>query len=297
MALAVRERIAHVPQRAVLLLGLDFEVRHGRLQHRVPVHEPLAAVYEAIFVETNEGVLHRARHAGIHGEAVAAPVDGRAETAHLSRDGPAGLLLPTPHALVESFSAERVARLALGEELALDDHLRRDAGVVRARLPKRAVALHAMETREHVHDRVLERVAHVERPSHVRWRDDDAKGRAAACGSEVALRLPASVDSLLDVCRRVGLVHASGRSDHSSPGASCSRRAAATSSGSAPRSRSITRSNMTASISRAAACRSSSVRFRVRLTRSDWSAATSSSERRPAAYGDSAGAGCSGFGK
>ena len=40
------------------------------------------------------------------------------------------------------FAAEVVAGNALGVELALDDDLRRDAGVVGARLPQGVVALH-----------------------------------------------------------------------------------------------------------------------------------------------------------
>jgi hypothetical protein len=45
--------------------------------------------------------------------------------------------------------------------------------VVLAGHPERAVAAHALETREHVHQSVLEGVPHVERAGHVRRRDDD----------------------------------------------------------------------------------------------------------------------------
>ncbi len=110
VALAVRERIADVPERAVLLLGLDLEVGDRGLQHRVPVDEPLAAVDEPVLVQADEGRLHGARHPGIHGEAVAAPVDRGAEPAHLARDRAAGLLLPAPHARGEGLAPERVAR-------------------------------------------------------------------------------------------------------------------------------------------------------------------------------------------
>ena len=70
------------------------------------------------------------------------------------------------------------ALLALRVELALDDHLRGDAGVIRAGLPQRVVAPHAVVAGERVHQRVLERVPHVQRAGDVRRRDDDAIGRA-----------------------------------------------------------------------------------------------------------------------
>ena len=210
VALAVRERVADVPQRSVLFLGLDLEVGDRRLQHRVPVDEALAAVDQPVLVEPDEGLLDRARQSRVHREAVAAPVDRGAEAAHLARDRAAGFLLPAPDALVEGLAAELVARLALGVELALDHHLGRDARVVRAGLPERAIARHAVVARERVHDRVLERMAHVQRAGHVRRRNDDAEGRAVARRGEEAFVLPAAVDALFDVARRVGLVHAPG---------------------------------------------------------------------------------------
>ena len=49
-AFAIGERIAQVPQMAVLLRGGHLEVRQRRLQHRVPVHQALAAIDEAFIV-------------------------------------------------------------------------------------------------------------------------------------------------------------------------------------------------------------------------------------------------------
>jgi hypothetical protein len=43
-------------------------------------------------------------------------------------------------------------------ELALHHHLRRDAGMVGARLPEHVAAAHALEADEHVLQRVVERV-------------------------------------------------------------------------------------------------------------------------------------------
>ena len=50
---------------------------------------------------------------------------------------------------------EVVAGLALGVQLALHHHLGGDAGVVGARLPEGALALHAVVADQRVHHRVL----------------------------------------------------------------------------------------------------------------------------------------------
>ena len=58
-------------------------------------------------------------------------------------------------------------------ELALDDELRGDSGVVHAGEPEGAVAAHAMPADEHVDLRVLEHVADVDRAGDVGRRNDD----------------------------------------------------------------------------------------------------------------------------
>ena len=57
----------------------------------------------------------------------------------LLRDLAAGLFFPLPDALDEFLAAEIALAIALAIQQALDDHLRRDAGVVHAGLPQRAV--------------------------------------------------------------------------------------------------------------------------------------------------------------
>ena len=63
--------------------------------------------------------------------------------------------------------------LPLGGQLALDHHLGGDAGVVGARQPQRRLAAHALEADQHVLQRVVQRVADVQRAGDVRRRDDD----------------------------------------------------------------------------------------------------------------------------
>ena len=61
-------------------------------------------------------------------------------------------------------------------QLALHHHLRGDAGVIRARLPEHALAAQPLEADQHVLQRVVERMADMQRTGDVGRGDDDAEG-------------------------------------------------------------------------------------------------------------------------
>ena len=113
-------------------------------------------------------------------------------------DGAAVVALPLPHALDEGFAAQLLARRAFFGQLALDHHLRGDAGVVGAGQPQRAAAAHAPPAGEDVHLRLVEHVAHVQAAGDVGRRQQDregglavralasdAAGSGVGCGEEV----------------------------------------------------------------------------------------------------------------
>ena len=135
VAAAVLEWIAQVPQAAFFFCGQHFQVAERGQQHRVPIDQPLAAVDEALFVQAHEHFGDRARQRLVHGKALARPVDRGTHAAQLLGDGAAGLALPFPHSLDEFLAAQVAAAESLGVELALDHHLRGDAGMVGAHLP------------------------------------------------------------------------------------------------------------------------------------------------------------------
>jgi len=61
--------------------------------------------------------------------------------------------------------------------LLLDDDLRRNAGVIGADLPQRVVAAHPVVADHEVHQRLLERMPHVQRAGDVRrWQLDAERG-------------------------------------------------------------------------------------------------------------------------
>ena len=212
---AVSERIAKVPEGALDFFLLDFEVRDGGLKVWVPVHEPLVAVDEALIVEVYENLADRFLHlvvrigAVAHGEALILPVAGRAEAFQLLDDLAAGFLSPFPNTVDEGFAAEAGAALiAVCGELALNHHLGRDTGMVRARLPADILAAHALKPDEDILQRIVERVAHMKDAGDVWRRDDDRIGlRTRIAGrAEAARLLPALIDAPFGALRIEALV-------------------------------------------------------------------------------------------
>ncbi len=215
MPCAVGERVAHVPHVARLFLGDDLQVRYRRVQHRVPVNEPFPPIDQPLLEQPYEDLAHGVREPLVHGEALVLPVQRRPQPPQLAGDGAAGLRLPLPDAVDECLAAQVVARLALGLQLTLDNHLGGDAGMVRARLPEGLVAAHAVVADQRIHEAVVEAMAHVQAAGDVRRRDHDAVGTGAiGCGlcagiepwREPAGVLPALVPLGFDAVGVVGLV-------------------------------------------------------------------------------------------
>ena len=94
-------------------------------------------------------------------------------------------------------------------QLALDHHLRGDAGMVHARLPQHVLAAHALEADQNVLQRVVERMAHMQRAGDVGRRDDDGEGLrplfGAGAGRKASGLFPDLGDLRLDGLGVVGL--------------------------------------------------------------------------------------------
>ncbi len=175
--------IAEVPKTAIDLQLLDLDVGNRGLQLGIPADKTLILVDQPLLVEGDENLDHRPGQALVHGEALARPVAGSAEPLQLVEDHTAGFGLPLPDLIDELLTAEIAAMDLLFHKLALDHHLGGDAGMVHARLPKHVLAAHALEADHDVLQRVVERVAHVQRAGNVGRRDDDGKGLGAVCGT------------------------------------------------------------------------------------------------------------------
>jgi hypothetical protein len=187
--------VRHGDELAVVVLVLDLDVRDRGQTARAPVDDALGAVDQTVVVHPLEDGLDGGGQALVHGEALTGPGDALAEPAHLAGDLAAGLVLPLPDALDEGLAAQVVAGLALLAELALDDVLGGDAGVVHAGLVERLEALHALAADQGVDQRVLEGVPEVQAARDVRRRDDDGVRRllAVLVGLEVTPLYPALI--------------------------------------------------------------------------------------------------------
>ncbi len=199
---AVGQRIGEVPIGAVDLLLLDLKVADGGLEMRIPVHQTLVTIDQAVLVQLHEDLPNGGVQPLVQGEAFARPVAGRAQAAQLTHDGPAGFSLPLPHLLDEGVAAHvAAADVALGGQLALDDHLGGDARVVGARQPQDGLALHAVIAGQDVLKRVVQGVADVQAARYVRRRNDDRIGVGGAVSGlgrargEQAAVLPLGVDA------------------------------------------------------------------------------------------------------
>ncbi len=129
---AALDVVAHLVEHVVDVAVLDLEVGDGGLQRPRPVHEPPVAVDEAALVQPDEHLEHGLRVVVVHREPLAPVVHRRAEPLVLLDDHGAGGAPPLPHPVDERLAAELLARQALGGQLALDDPLGGDAGVVGA---------------------------------------------------------------------------------------------------------------------------------------------------------------------
>ena len=110
LARAVLERVGDVEERVGLLAVLHLEVRDRRLRARIPVDEVVVAVDEALAVQRDEDLEHRARVTLVEREALVVVVERRAEALELLDDLPAVALPPRPHALDERLASERLAQ-------------------------------------------------------------------------------------------------------------------------------------------------------------------------------------------
>src|SRR5207302_11262096 len=126
-----------------------------------------AAVDQAFDVQAHAHRAHGTAALLVHREALARPVDGIAEPAHLARDGAAVLLFPLPDPRHERLTPKVVTGQALFRELPLHYVLGRDPRVIHPREPERAEPLHALAPDDGVLDRMVKRMPDVQRPGDV----------------------------------------------------------------------------------------------------------------------------------
>jgi hypothetical protein len=117
-------------------------------------------------------------------------------------------MAPPLSAFQEFLAAQaHAAHLPLGQ-LALDDQLGGDAGMVGARLPQHVTPTHALEAGENVLQRVVEGMADMQAAGDIGRRNDDGKRlrAGAAAGLEGAGGFPLGIDAPFHIRRVESLV-------------------------------------------------------------------------------------------
>ncbi len=151
-------------------------------------------------MEPDEDFDHRARQPLIQGETLAGPVAGGTQAAQLMQNAAAVRFTPLPDAALKGLAAELMAVGALAAQLALNDVLGGDSGMVGARHPQRVVALHPAHPHDHVLQGDVQCVSQMQLAGDVGRRDDDRKHRPRPrrVGGEVAQLHPALIPALGD---------------------------------------------------------------------------------------------------
>ena len=204
-ALARRERIVDVVERVGHIVAiLDLEVRDRGPGPRVPVDDVPVSVDVALLIQGDKHPQHSVGVLLVEREALVLVVAGGAEALELADDLAAVLGTPLPDSPLELLPPECLTARALGQQQVLDLLLGGDPGVVGADDPLGALAEHPVVADQRVHDRVLERVPHVQRAGHVGRRDRDRVvlcGCAGRLGVEQTRREPLLDDPRLDLRR------------------------------------------------------------------------------------------------
>ena len=215
---AVGKRVAGVSERVVQFDMLDLEVGESGLVVGAPVDDPVRTVDPPRIPETDEIGHDGVDIVVVHREALARVVERAAEPPELAHDHLAGALEPGPRALEEGLATDLLARRAFGDQLLLDDVLRRDPRVVVPGLPERVEAAHPVPADEAVLHRAVQCVADVELAGDVRRRDADHEAFLTARpgpGLVEIFCLPGLLPPRLDAVRVVPCFH------HRSPSLIC----------------------------------------------------------------------------
>ena len=193
------QRVAQVPQVALLVLVLGLVVRDGGGAVGAPIDDALAAIDQAVMIPITEDRTHGLRIVLVHGKALVIEVDGAAHALDLLDDDAAVLVGPVPAGVDKLVATDLQAANALALELLVDLSLRGDTGVIGSEHPARGLAAHAGHTNDGVLDGVVGSVTHVKLAGNVGRRNGDG-----AVAHALTALVVAAVEPLLQDRRLVG---------------------------------------------------------------------------------------------
>src|SRR6266404_1763260 len=200
-------RILDVPQMSLPFFVQHFQIAQHRQTDRTPIHQPRLAVDQSLFIKPYEHFAHHPRHLRRKREFLPRPVAALSNLPHLLRDFSPALFLPLPHAPFKLLAPQPPVINSFLRQFAHHHALRRNSRVVHSRQVQRVVPAHPVPARQDVNLRVVQHVPDVQRPSHVRWRNDDRKHRSRSVGIRLEKRFlhPVLSPARLDLLRFVRL--------------------------------------------------------------------------------------------
>ncbi len=140
---------------------------------RTPVDNPFAAVNQAFFVQPYKYFAHGFGTPFIQRKTFPIPIAGGTQLLQLPDNTAAVLFFPFPGALQKSVTADLLFREALFAHLLHNFRFRCNGGVIGARQPQRAVALHPPPADQNILEGFVQRMAHVKLAGNIRRRDNN----------------------------------------------------------------------------------------------------------------------------
>ena len=162
-----------MPEMPRLLLVFHFRIGDGRIADRTPVDDLCALVDPALFMHLAEYFRNGFITALVHRETFPVPVTGRAQFFELWNDPAAVLPSPVPGALQKFLPAQIMLVDALFFQRLNNLYLRGNAGMVRARLPQRIIALHPLIADQDILHRIVQCMSHMKLSGDIGGRNHD----------------------------------------------------------------------------------------------------------------------------
>src|SRR3989344_8070117 len=157
---------------------------------RAPVYHTLALVDPALFLVMQESGFDRLGVSWVHSEAGSRPIGRGAYFFQLAQDNVSVFFPPLPDAFQKFLAPQIMPSFSFFLYLLLDNILRGDSGMVSPGDPKRFISLHSFFAYQNILDRCVERVAHMQRPRHVRRGDGNSEGFLAFAWKFIRIKKP-----------------------------------------------------------------------------------------------------------
>ena len=172
---SLHQGITDMIEAALQALVFHFQIGKGRVTTGAPVDDVIPPVNKTLPVKADKDLPDRPGKALIHSEPLPAPVAGSPQAFELVDDQPAVFGPPLPDLFHELFPAQFLTPDALLGQPAFHHVLGGDTGMVRSRDPEDVSAFHLIVAPEDVLEGGVQGMAHMQRPGHVRRRNDHGK--------------------------------------------------------------------------------------------------------------------------